>query len=225
MPKTLPFGTTPTDSLVVIMSTGRDQPNSVYSVQMVSGEMRKAYCFHAGKSLDSVFAGTFARSFLPILDKITVENAEPVEVDYSFSTPGFSIAGLRVEDMSAEHGPGIVKLHFKRHIGDANQILVFEQSMEVTSATVRERVAVEVLRDIVSPIFDMLSLSASSSRDMYKNHSDAIQARLDRLSSQQDEIEFYTGLLKRYVAGCQQDAKGKDEFDVGLNRELEKRIG
>ena len=100
MPNTLLFGPTPSDSLIVTLSMNGEQTPVVYSVHVVTGEMRKSYCFQTGKQLDSVLAPVFVRSFLPILDRFCAGSREPMEADYAFSMPGTAISGVRSLDNS-----------------------------------------------------------------------------------------------------------------------------
>ena len=206
MPTAIPIDPVFSDSLIVVLSRENAGTNLVRSVQMVSGDMRNSYCFRAGRSLDSAFAPEFTSSVISALDRQTTKFQLVDEPQFAFSLPGIGISGLRIDPQREVDDVSTVTLHFKRYVGDLSRVLLFERSFELPPATVRERIAVEVLRDIVSPIFDILSLSGPTFSEVVRVHSAAIQARLDRLEAQQEEIEFYSGLLKRYVAGCQEDA-------------------
>jgi len=168
---------------------------------MVSGDMRTSHCFTSGREIRTAFVPEFAACILSSAALASDGMTTLDRPEFSFSLPGVCISGLRVDSLQ----DGDIRLHFRRYVGDVSRVLAFETSVEVLPATVRERIAVDVLRDIISPIFDMLSLAASSSPDVVDLHSEALQARLNRMQAQQQEIEFYTGMLKRYVSGCQHD--------------------
>ncbi len=223
MSTAISLGPVPSDSLIVILSRESGDSYLVHSVQMVSGGMRNSHCFFPGRAVENTFVPEFSRSFLAILSKLGVDAVSFDEPAFSFSLPGIGISGLRIDPSQQGDPPNMMRLRFRRYVGDVTRILRYEQSVELPSATVRERIAVEVLRDIVTPIFDILSLSKSTSREVVQHHSAAIEARLDRLSIQQEEIEFYTGLLKRYVAGCQQDVVDSDESAGNASNSLTRR--
>lgn len=206
MSTALSLGPVSNDSLILILSREASSRFLVRSVQMVSGDMRNSHCFTSGRSIQSAFVPEFGRSVLALLDAEDAEQQIFEKPDFSFSLPGIGISGLRIDFRPEDLPDGALRLQFRRIVGDVTRVLDYERSVEVPSATVRERIAVEVLQDIVSPIFDMLSFAAGSSDKIVHQHSRSLQARLNRLTEQQEEIEFYTGLLKRYVSGCKEDA-------------------
>lgn len=203
------------DSFIVALSGVSASSYRVRSVQIFTGDLRSSYCFRAGRSIESVFAPEFSRSFLDVLRAQTLEDGAVEIPEFSAVAPGLGVSGLRIEPAQVGDEPGSLTLHFDRYVGDIKRVLRFLPSEELKPATVRERIAVEVLRDIVSPIFDLMSLAQPSSRDILKSHSGEVEARLSRLAAHQEEIKFFTGLLNRYVAGCQQDAAelGADPTD------------
>ena len=206
MSTALSLGLSSSDNFIVHLSSDGAHSYSVRSIRMVSGDMSNSYCFRAGRPIETIFVPEFYESFLAALKAHALDDQTTELPDFEVSLPGVGVSGLRVERQCKEGEPGVLKMSFHRYVGDVTRVLRFLPPAEMKPATVRERIAVEVLRDIVSPIFDMMSLSEPSSRDILKSHSGAIEARLTRLAAQQEEIKFYMGLLKRYVAGCQQDA-------------------
>ncbi|RLJ60684.1 hypothetical protein BCF46_0887 [Litoreibacter meonggei] len=206
MSTALSLGVSSSDSFIVYLSPEGARSYSVRSVWLVSGDMSNSYCFRAGRPIETIFVPEFYQSFLVALNAQALDDQTIELPDFEVSLPGVGVSGLRIERQPDGDEPDALRLSFHRYVGDVTRVLRFIPSAELKPATVRERIAVEVLRDIVSPIFDMMSLSEPSSRDILKSHSGAIEARLTRLTAQQEEIKFYTGLLKRYVAGCQQDA-------------------
>ena len=206
MSTALSLGVSSSDSFIVHLSPEGAHSFSVRSVWMVSGDMSNSYSFRAGRPIETIFVSEFYESLRAALNAHALDDQTTELPDFEVSLPGIGMSGLRIERQCEEDEPGVLRVSINRYVGDVTRVLRFLPSTELKPATVRERIAVEVLRDIVSPIFDMMSLSEPSSRDILKSHSGAIEARLTRLASQQEEIKFYTGLLKRYVAGCQQDA-------------------
>jgi hypothetical protein len=54
-------------------------------------------------------------------------------------------------------------------------------------------------------LVDMINLNRPEYRAVIENHSLVLQKRLDHIATRQEELNFYSGLLQRYVAGCRQD--------------------
>ena len=206
MSTAIPLGAASRNSFIISLLGEGANSYRVGSVQIVSDDMRNSYCFGAGRSIESVFIPEFSRSFLGTLNRQDLQDSPLDLPDFSMILPGVGMSGLRIKLVQEGGEARRVTLHFRRYVGDILRVLCFLPAAELSPARVRERIAVEVLRDIVTPVFDLMSLCHPSSRDAVKNHSDAIAARLDRLAAQQEEIKFYTGMLARYVAGCQQDA-------------------
>ncbi|SDW09605.1 hypothetical protein [Litoreibacter albidus] len=206
MTMALPFSSETGDTLAVVLSHDSAGDYVVRSVVIESGSIRNSYVFRAGRPVGSTFIPDFARCIHAILRRCARASQPLAEPEFEFFSPGIGLSELYGTPVADDDCPNAVELRFERYVGDATQLLLLERSLEVAPATIRERIAVEVLRDIVSPIFDMMSLSEPHMHDVVQQHTGAIQARLDRLAAQQEEIKLYTGLLKRYVDGCRQDA-------------------
>ncbi|WP_281857042.1 hypothetical protein [Litoreibacter halocynthiae] len=217
------LGLMSSDSVTIALTKYCDTTYRVRSIQLISGGMHSSFFFDTSRTIESVLVSEFADRFLALLNTQKI-GSEPITLpDFEVFLPGVGVSGLRIDPAHGVDEPGSVRLSFDRHVGDMNRVLCFLPSADLPSATVRERIAVEVLSDIVSPIFDLISLSEPSSRDILKSHSGVIEARLKRLADQQEELSFYTGMLKRYVAGCQQDSIDLNTDDVDDQLALKKR--
>ncbi|EPX80658.1 hypothetical protein [Litoreibacter arenae] len=203
MPTAATTSLTPNESLsVTVVKEGFDSFR-VSSLELVSDDIANSYSFRKGRPLDVVFVPEFARTLLTLLLRTPVEDEAVLMPDFAFSHTGIGLSGL---SLHAEPDGRVIVMRFKRYVGDMRRVLQFEQSTELSPADMRERIAVDVLEDIISPIFDMLALADMGGRDVLNLHADAIAARLDKVAAQQEELKFFIGLLKRYVAGCQEDA-------------------
>ncbi|SFR58719.1 hypothetical protein [Litoreibacter janthinus] len=209
------------ESLVVALSRELAGAYRVRSVEVETDDMRKSYAFRSYRAIESVFVPRFADCLTELLQGQTDQTRSVQLPGFAFSGAGVGLSGLRIQPVIEGGEPRGITLFFKRYIGDAGQLLNFEASTELTPAAVRERIAVEVLSDIVTPIFDMMSLTEPSSKGILMDHGDEIEARLQKLAEQRKEIQFYTGLLQRYVAGCQEDAakQAQAEPDARLSPE------
>jgi hypothetical protein len=97
-------------------------------------------------------------------------------------------------------------MRFRKYFGNIKAAFKFDHSFTISSASVREKIAVEVLRDILTPLVDMINLNRPEYRAVIENHAPVLQKRLDQIATKQEELNFYSGLLQRYVAGCRQDS-------------------
>lgn len=194
------------DRIVVNFTRSAHDDLLVKSVEIMTGDMRNRYSFRGGRAVANVFQQDLADLMNSAIAKMSDGDRLLSLPDFLYSIPGLVLSGMRVLTSPMEDGGDAVMVRFKYYVGAIKQIFRFEPSMMISSPTVRERIAVDVLHDIVSPIFDLLSLSQSTSRALLADHAEAVGRRLDRLDQQMEELKFYSGLLQRYVAGCQHDA-------------------
>ncbi|MEP3346860.1 MAG: hypothetical protein ABJN34_09495 [Litoreibacter sp.] len=219
------LGPTPRVNFKIKLTLERDGRFLVRLVQVGLDEISHRYEFALGRPIEQTLLPEFVSSFSDELGYFLKDRKAVCNPLYSFSMLGVGVSGLNID--SADDGDDFdgITLNFRRFVGDLTRVLLFEQTLDVSTASVRERIAVDVLSDIISPIFDMLSLSRNGGRSCVTTHSAAIQARLDQLNTQQEEMEFYVGLLKRYVAGCQHDAAASSSAAPAPPSGLERRTG
>ncbi|PTX54373.1 hypothetical protein C8N43_3187 [Litoreibacter ponti] len=197
---------TDSDRFVINLTRSGGGEILVNSIEIANGEMRNRYSFRADRDVFSVLQRDVAQHILEAIAKLRTGERILSLPDFLYSIPGLVLSGMRILSSPFEGGGDSIMVRFKYYVGAIKEIFQFEPSMAVASHTVRERIAVDVLHDIVSPLFDILSLSQSNSRGLLTDHAQAVGRRLDRLDVQMEELKFYSGLLQRYVAGCQQDA-------------------
>lgn len=195
------------DRFVVRLTRRKDDSIRVTHVELTHADIHNRYTFKQGRSLKDVFSSTFAAALEEALANVRGKEQLLSMPDFKISLPGLVLGGLRILCKKAKDGQDLILVRVREYVGSIKSAFRFDPSLAVDTASVRERVAVEVLRDIVNPLLDILSISRDASPEMIDNNSAAIRRQLQRMSLRQDEINFYIGLLKRYIAGCRSDAE------------------
>ncbi|WP_298298315.1 hypothetical protein [uncultured Litoreibacter sp.] len=186
------------------------------SIELQHVDIRNRYSFKQGRALHEVFAADLANAL-----KAALQNMVPGEriismPDFKVTIPGVVLGGLRILYSKAENGKETIMMRVREYVGAIKSAFRFDPSLAVDTATMRERIAVEVLRDIVNPLLDILSIARDTPPEVIDNNSAAIRGQLKRMSMRQDEINFYVGLLKRYIAGCRSDAEGQTANGIDM---------
>lgn len=181
---------------------------SVTSVELQHPDMRNRYSFKHGRGLADLFSPELAQALGEALRSLVSGERMVSLPDFKVSLPGLVLGGLRILRTQAEDGMDVIMLRVREYVGAIKSSFRFDPSLSVDTTSMRERIAVEVLRDIVNPLLDILAISRDTPPEVIDNNSAAIRRQLRRMSMRQDEINFYVGLLKRYIAGCRSDAEG-----------------
>ncbi|MEM7472020.1 MAG: hypothetical protein AAF340_11775 [Pseudomonadota bacterium] len=204
----------------VIRST--DNVINISSVELLSADIRNRYSFKQLRGLSDVFVEPLSKAIERALRSVGPHNRIVALPDFEVTLPGLVIGGLRLLHSKAEDGAEIIMLRFGEYVGAIKSAFVFDPAMPVTSASMRERIAIEVLRDIVNPLLDILSIARDAPPHVLESNAAAIDRQLKRMGMRQNEINFYNGLLKRYIAGCRSDAAidAANELDVPYRSQL-----
>ncbi len=195
------------DTFVINLHRDASASPVVASVELVLPEVRNRYSFKPRKRLHDVFTADFADSLEAALNRLGADERIVSLPEFVYEIPGLIMSGLRILLTAAEDGSETIMLRIRRYIGTVKSLFRFDPAMAVSSTSVRERIAVDVLEDIISPLFDLISLDVPGMEEIIEKHAPAIRKRISELSLRQEEIVFLTGLLQRYVSGCQQDAR------------------
>ncbi len=201
------------DRFVVHLTRGKsasgDPDIRVTSVELQHTDIRNRYSFKQGRSLAELFTADLAAALRNALRSLKGGDNVVSIPDFSVTLPGVTLGGLRMLCTKAEDGLEVIMVRVREYVGSIKSAFRFDPNLSMDSTTMRERIAVEVLRDIVNPLLDILSIARDTPPEVIDNNSDAIRRQLKRMSMRQDEINFYVGLLKRYIAGCRSDAEGQ----------------
>lgn len=195
------------DTFVIHLTREAESAAQVTSIELFNADMRNRYSFKTSRQLDEVFAAPLSVSIRQALARLKSDERVVALPEFEVSFPGLVLSGLRILRNCTENGLETIMLRFRTYVGAIKTAFRFDSSFGVNSASVRERIAVEVLRDILTPLIDMINLNQPEYASVVENHSSVLQSRLDHIGRRQEELNFYSGLLQRYVAGCRQDAE------------------
>lgn len=211
------------DSFVVNLRRQHGEVARVASVELRTFEVRNRYSFRKDPTLADIFVDEFAELIERALERLKPDERIVAIPDFEFAKGDLIIGGLRVLITTAENGIESIMLRFRQYIGAIKQAFKFDDSMAIETPTVREKIAVDVLQDILSPLFDLMALDVPGMEEVLEKHGPAIKKRLATISARKDEITFFSTLLQRYVKGCQQDA-ARGLADVRKVRETDKTL-
>lgn len=193
------------DTFVVHMTRAPGEHPRVTSIELIGNDMRNRYSFREPRELREVFTENLAVEIQSTLGGFEQDDRVVALPNFEVVLPGLLLSGLRVLLTRIEGGSEVIMMRFRQYIGAIKSAFRFDPSFGISSASVRERIAVEVLRDILTPLVDMINLNRPEYHAVIENHAPVLQKRLDRIATRQEELNFYSGLLQRYVAGCRQD--------------------
>lgn len=194
------------DSFVVNLRSERDGDVQVASVELRTFEVRNRYSFRQDRSLNDAFVDEFAKEIQHALSRLKPDDRIVSMPEFEFATGDLIIGGLRILITVAENGTTAIMLRFRQYIGSIKLAFRFDDTMALETPTVREKIAVDVLQDILTPLFDLMSLDVPGMDEVLERHGPAIRKRLSSISTRKEEITFFSTLLQRYVKGCQQDS-------------------
>ena len=169
--------------------------------------MRNRYSFKDDRSLEATFVDNVVVQVRRALESVSVSDRLVSLPDFEITLPNLILSGLRILVTRAEDGVEYLMLRFRRFVGALKSVFRFDTSMAVESPAMREKIAVEVLHDIVTPLFDIMSLNAQGLDHLVENHTSLLRKRIKTIARRQEEIAFYISMLQRYVAGCKSDMR------------------
>jgi hypothetical protein len=199
--------TAESDHLVVHVIRGKDAEISVNSVELLQPDIRNRYSFRRPRPLSELFVGDLAAALEDALQRFERGARIMSMPDFSVQLPGLVLGGLRLLSTRLEDGTDAIMVRVRDYVGAIKTAFRFDSAMAMETTSVRERIAVEVLRDIVNPLLDILSIAKDAPPEVLRDNSEALNRQLRRMGSRQEELSFYTGMLQRYIAGCREDSE------------------
>ncbi len=210
------------DSFIVHLIRPEGKEAYVASLELVLPDMRNRYSFKDGRSIDATFVDSVVVEIRNALSSVQVSDRLVSLPDFEIALPNLILSGLRILVTRAEDGVEYLMLRFRRFVGALKSVFRFDSSMALSTPIMRERIAVEVLHDIITPLFDIMSLNARGLDHLMENHTSLLRKRISTISKRQEEITFYISMLQRYVAGCKSDLEkdqvSKSEKEASVER-------
>jgi hypothetical protein len=199
--------TTESDHFVVHVVRGKNAETRVSSVELMQPDMRNRYSFRTPRALNELFVKELADALDGALRRFERGARILSMPDFTVHLPDLVLGGLRLLSTQLEDGTDAIMVRVREYVGSIKSAFRFDHAMSLESSCVRERIAVEVLKDIVNPLLDILSIAKEAPPEVLRSNSDALNRQLRRMGSRQEELSFYTGMLQRYIAGCREDAE------------------
>jgi hypothetical protein len=199
--------TTESDHFVVHVTRNKNAELRVSSVELMQPDLRNRYSFRTPRALHELFVKELADALDAALKRFERGARILSMPDFTVQLPGLVLGGLRLLATRLEDGTDVIMVRVREYVGSIKLAFRFDHAMALESSSVRERIAVEVLKDIVNPLLDILSIAKEAPPEVLRSNSDALNRQLRRMGSRQEELSFYTGMLQRYIAGCREDAE------------------
>ncbi len=212
--------TTESDHFVVHVVRGKNAEIRVSSVELMQPDMRNRYSFRTPRALNELFVKELADALDSALRRFERDARILSMPDFRVQVPGLVLGGLRLLSTRLEDGTDAIMVRVREYVGSIKSAFRFDHAMSLESSCVRERIAVEVLKDIVNPLLDILSIAKEAPPEVLRSNSDALNRQLRRMGARQEELSFYTGMLQRYIAGCREDAENNRLPGPAENRRL-----
>ena len=172
----------------------------VRSVEITGTVMRHRITFPRDDTIHGVFREELSDSINRLLEHLPMSAHVFSDPEMVIELPNLTLARLRALIHVAEDGACQVILRFRYFIGALQN--AFRSDTHFTTPTLehREQIAIHTLADIATPIF---SLALNGSDVQHDPRSRELVARkLEDLSRQASELNFYLSLLTRYVTDC-----------------------
>jgi len=212
--------TTESDHFVVHVIRGKNAEIRVSSVELMQPDLRNRYSFRNARSLSELFVRELADALEGALKRFERGARILSMPDFTVQLPGLVLGGLRLLSTRLEDGTDAIMMRVREYVGSIKSAFRFDHAFSLDSPCVRERIAVEVLKDIVNPLLDILSIAKEAPPEVLRSNSDALNRQLRRMGARQEELSFYTGMLQRYIAGCREDAQSNQLPGTAQNERL-----
>lgn len=180
---------------------GRDQ--TVASVSLHSEELKNTLHFAGRRSITDVFHPDFAEYIESIISRAVGAPMVLTEPDVIKSLGGAVVARMRMLVNKAMDGGRYITIRFAYFIGSLARLFKRDEFAHHTPLPHRERVAVQALDSICTPLTNIASHLDRILEDRHATES--VRSRLRKIEDETVELKFYTELLRRYVDDCARD--------------------
>lgn len=194
-------------SMTITREVGEDY--SVRSVDILGSTMRHRVSFTQTSRIRDVFQPDLADCIESILERLPPNTHVFSDPDFIIELPGLTLARLRVLIQVAANGASQIILRFRYFIGGLQSVFRVDAHMRIPTLEHRERIAVEALADIATPMFSLALANMDHVRTAHDK--ELVQRKLEELSGRASEINFYLSLLTRYVTACSKESLEQTE--------------
>lgn len=174
----------------------------VQSVEILSPDLRQKLSFRGAMDLKDVFVPLLANRLERVLSRISDGNGVHTKPDLVITFPGLVLARLRILVHRTPEGARQVLMRFKYFIGGLQNAFRVQTHFTEPSLLHREKLAIEALTEIATPLFDIANAALAS--DQVEDIQRALQEHLLHLSENAQELSFYLTMLARYASEAAQ---------------------
>ncbi|MFY0635276.1 MAG: hypothetical protein JXQ91_15800 [Vannielia sp.] len=179
----------------------RDTQTNQWFVERVEFNLhatRMRTTFNVAQPLAQAFTPEFLAELMPHLPT-SHDRGLLADSQLHVAIAHLSLVGIRVAAQTVFDGIQKVLVRFQRAFGSVQAMLLPRHRTEHAAENALHYVAATALLDLLLPCLDMLRLDAS----VAKSDGEAgarVAARLQALQGKKHDLEFYVGLLTRYLA-------------------------
>ena len=113
--------------------------------------------------------------------------------DWTISTRGCVLSGLRVIRSRSQDGPIRIMIRFRVFLGNLSQISTIDTSLDQDIGRVTDDIAFDVFCDVALPILNLISLEQPAAKYLTED----VARKLKHIFERSDELRFRTELLQR----------------------------
>ncbi|MEM9798173.1 MAG: hypothetical protein AAF919_16900 [Pseudomonadota bacterium] len=192
----------------------RQSPRSpviVRHAEIVRRNYRHRLAFATKNTVGEVFVPDLAKEMLALAQE-TMGTGPRVDArpDFVLSAGGLVLGGLRAI-VSGENTDGSqqITVRFRYFVGGIQNAFAANTYFDRPTLEHREQIGVRALEDVAMPLLDMAqAMRGIPGREIEDRHNTPLERRLAAIEAQAADLEFYAGLLRRYVDEC-----GPDRID------------
>ncbi|MEM8850919.1 MAG: hypothetical protein AAGE03_12910 [Pseudomonadota bacterium] len=199
-------------SLSLERDGGPPAPLLVPRATIVRPGFRHRLTFTSQNDLSHVLDARLTAPLLPLLTEAF--QAAPTRIDrptYEIALPGLILGGLTLTVGRPRGDRVLASLRFKYFIGGLQTAFAARTGFDRPTLAHREALGLRALDDVARPLLDMAgALSAFPQMRDDPSMSDGMAQAMAGVEAHAADLEFYAGLLRRYVRDC--DPAGANRF-------------
>ena len=178
----------------------RDTQTNQWFVERVEFNLpgsRTRTTFNVPQPLRQAFSDEFVAELTPLLPS-SHDRGLLADGQINIALSHLSLIGVRVAAQAAFNGIQKVWVRFQRAFGAVQDLLQPQHCTERATVNGLHYVAASTLLDLVLPCLDILRLDGLDPED--REATGRVAARLTALQDKKHDLEFYAGLLTRFLA-------------------------
>ncbi|MEM8822136.1 MAG: hypothetical protein AAGF30_00860 [Pseudomonadota bacterium] len=191
-------------SIAVRRDGGTDAPIRVLHATVLRPGFRHRLTFTSNNQIDEVLDPMLADRLRPYLTGALAE--APTRMDRpseEIALPGLILGDLTIIAGRPKGAQSLAMLRFTYFIGGIQTAFAARTGFDRPTLAHREALGLRALDDVARPLLDMAG-ALSAFPDIRNNPatSDGLAKAMSAVESQASDLEFYAGLLRRYVRDC-----------------------